>query len=82
MKLLLGADVYGWRMTGLLGEGGTWFLGHSRRLLNTATLALSDTPAGGLQICLDAPTQGRAANIARDLMTWFTKIAKEEKEPK
>jgi hypothetical protein len=25
------ANVYGWRMTGLLGPGGSWFLGLSTR---------------------------------------------------
>lgn len=31
MKLLLLADVFGWRMTGLMGDGGAWFIGYSRR---------------------------------------------------
>lgn len=30
MRLLLDADVFGWRMTGLMGAGGAWFLGFSR----------------------------------------------------
>ena len=29
-KVLLGTNVYGWRMTGLLGRGGAWFVGFSR----------------------------------------------------
>lgn len=32
MKLLLNADLYDWRMTGLLGNGGRWFIGFSKRL--------------------------------------------------
>lgn len=32
MKLLLNADVFGYRMTGLLGTNKTWFLGFSRAL--------------------------------------------------
>lgn len=31
MRLLINANVYGWRMTGLMGKGGEWFLGWSRR---------------------------------------------------
>lgn len=31
MKLLLNANVYGWRMTGLLGKDGAWFVGFSKR---------------------------------------------------
>lgn len=30
MRLLINAHVYGWRMTGLMGAGGHWFLGFSR----------------------------------------------------
>lgn len=30
-SLLLYANVYGWRMTGLLGRDGAWFIGHSYR---------------------------------------------------
>jgi hypothetical protein len=31
MKLLINANVFGWRMTGLLGKDGAWFFGWSRR---------------------------------------------------
>lgn len=31
MKLLWRADVYGWRMTGLLGKSAAWFIGLSKR---------------------------------------------------
>jgi hypothetical protein len=31
MRLLLNDYVYGWRMSGLLGKDGAWFLGYSRR---------------------------------------------------
>ena len=30
MKIYINADVFGWRMTGLVGEGGSWFLGYSK----------------------------------------------------
>ena len=30
MKLLLNDEVFGWRMTGLLGKDARWFLGFSR----------------------------------------------------
>jgi hypothetical protein len=30
-NLLVRENVYGWVMTGLLGKGGAWFLGFSRR---------------------------------------------------
>jgi hypothetical protein len=32
MKLLFNTDVFGYRMTGLLGAGKNWFLGFSRAL--------------------------------------------------
>lgn len=31
MKILIRADVYGWRMTGLLGREARWFIGYSQR---------------------------------------------------
>lgn len=31
MKLLLAANVFGWRMTGLMGANGAWFIGFSRK---------------------------------------------------
>jgi hypothetical protein len=31
MKVLINRNVWGWRMTGLLGKGGAWFLGWSCR---------------------------------------------------
>lgn len=36
MKLLINENVYGWRMTGLLGRDGAWFFGFSRRPRNRA----------------------------------------------
>jgi hypothetical protein len=82
MKLLVNANVYGWTMTGLLGDGGAWFLGHSKRP-TTTTLVLSDTPDGGLAISLDGPGEGRAANIARNLLALLEKgAAVEAQTPK
>lgn len=31
MKILVNANVYGWRMTGLLGKGAKWFFGFSKK---------------------------------------------------
>ena len=31
MKLLLNENVYGWKMTGLIGSDGAWFIGFSKR---------------------------------------------------
>lgn len=31
MRLLFAANVFGWRMTGLMGAGAAWFLGFSKR---------------------------------------------------
>jgi hypothetical protein len=74
MRVLINANVYGWTMTGLLGAGGAWFLGHSKRP-TTTTLTLSDTQGGGLAISLDASGEGRAANIGRDLLALLKKGA-------
>jgi hypothetical protein len=30
-RVMVDEDVYGWRMTGLLGKDGAWFVGYSRR---------------------------------------------------
>jgi hypothetical protein len=68
MKVLINADVYGWKMTGLLGAGGAWFLGHSKRPHPTAMISLTDIQDGGLAIRLDVANEGRAANIARNLV--------------
>lgn len=32
MRFLLNTNVWGYRMTGLLGKGSRWFLGFSRRV--------------------------------------------------
>jgi hypothetical protein len=29
MRFVFNKDVYGWRMTGIIGAGGRWFLGYS-----------------------------------------------------
>lgn len=67
MKPLLNANVYGWRMTGLLGKGGAWFFGYSRR--PDAPLGVAAAPrvceynaapgVGALPKCKDCP--GRAS---------------------
>jgi hypothetical protein len=31
VRFVFNANVYGWRMTGLIGKGGQWFLGFSRQ---------------------------------------------------
>ena len=31
MRLLINANVFGWRMTGLMPKGAGWFFGFSRR---------------------------------------------------
>lgn len=31
MKLLWKSDVFGWKMTGLLGKGAVWFFGFSKK---------------------------------------------------
>ena len=30
MKLYFGEYVYGWKMYGIVGKGGKWFLGYSK----------------------------------------------------
>lgn len=34
MKLLLNDNVFGWRMTGIIGKDAKWFLGFSRNPRN------------------------------------------------
>lgn len=32
MRVLFNTAIYGWKMSGLLGKGGAWFVGFSRQL--------------------------------------------------
>jgi hypothetical protein len=81
MRVLINENVYGWTMTGLLGEGGAWFFGHSKRPHPSAMVSLTDIQNGGLAIRLDVANEGRAANIARNLVGLMKIGASEPKEP-
>ena len=50
MNLLINSDVYGWRMTGLLGEDSAWFLGFSKKPVPKTTTALDRRAAYDLAI--------------------------------
>ena len=82
MKLLLNADVYGWRMTGLLGKDGAWFAGFSSRPRQTKVTRLDfvETTEGGLNIVLTTyGAEGPASRIAQDLFQFIRRsgLAKE-----